>query len=380
MKATTLASWEGRLRPLITQLPPKTVVSRYSQGRLDFLARLKEEIPYETYSPPEEFSRELWGIRFRSPIMNSAGMFKNGECYEMVARQGAGAYLGGTGTWNPRKGNEKDGIYLPFVPYPKSRSASNWLGLPNDGDVVNSRRAEQLERVAGTPIGWSVMGSPDLQGEEKLRYLVQGMRHYEYAGVDFLEINESCPNTNHCRPQDDDMANRLKYVKEHFLDKRTVSETGRFRTVPVIVKFSNDTQVKQIPPLLDLLFELGYDGVNFGNTSTDYQKRRELIHPSERALYDFFTTSKEFGVGGGVSGKPLKESSLKLTTCAAINYLRAGPPSQEFHIIRTGGIETIEDIIESERAGISLNQWFTGYFENFAKHGHDVYRKLFEPV
>jgi len=124
MKATTLASWESKLRPLIAKLPPRTVISRYSSGRLAFLAKLKEDVPSETFIPPKELSRELWGIKFRSPIMNAAGIFKNGECYEMVARQGAGAYLGGTGTWNPRRGNEKEDIYLPFVPYPLSHSTS----------------------------------------------------------------------------------------------------------------------------------------------------------------------------------------------------------------------------------------------------------------
>ncbi len=366
MKATTLATWERRLRPFVTKLPPQIVVSRYSQGRLDFLAKLKEEIPSETYVPPENLSRELWGIRFRAPIMNSAGMFKNGECYEMVAKQGAGAYLGGTGTWNSRRGNEKNGVYLPFVPYPRSHSASNWLGLPNDGDEVNSQRASKLERIAGTPVGWSIMGSPDFQGEEKLRYLVEGMKLYAQSGVDFLEINESCPNTAHGRPQDDDLANRLRYVKEHFLDQRT-------RRLPVVVKFSNDTQVEQAPTLLDLLFELEYDGVNFGNTSTAYIQRREIIDPNEGKLFDFYTQT----FGGGVSGKPLRESSLELAG-RAVEYARAGSPSQEFHVIRTGGIETWDDIQDSERAGVSLAQWYTGYFENFAKHGHDVYRQLFE--
>ena len=366
MRATTLASWERKLRPLVTRLPPQTVVSIYSSGRLNFLTKLKEEVPSESYAPPEDLNRELWGIRFRAPIMNSAGMFKNGECYEMVARQGAGAYLGGTGTWNPKRGNKKNGIYLPFVPYPKSHSASNWLGLPNDGDEVNSQRAQQLERIADTPIGWSIMGSPDFHGEEKLRYLVEGMRLYERAGVDFLEINESCPNTPHGRPQDDDMANRLTYVKENFLDQRT-------RRLPVVVKFSNDTEAEQLPALLDILFELGYDGVNFGNTSTAYDRRKEKLDPTERKLFDFYTQT----FGGGVSGRPLRESSLELAG-RAVEYVRAGSPSQEFHVIRTGGIETWNDIQESERAGISLNQWYTGYFENFAKPGHDVYRELFE--
>ena len=373
MKATTLANWESKFRSILTKFPPKIVISKYSQGRLDFLEKLKETVPSpsEIYIPPEELSRELWGINFRSPIMNAAGMFKNGECYQMVGGQGAGAYLGGTGTINPRKGNEKLGIYLPFVPYPKSHAASNFLGLPNDGDRINSLRAAEsrrLHKIDNFPIGWSVMKSSDKEEGEKLKFLVSSMLLYDEAGVDFLEINESCPNTEGGSPQDDDLSNRLKYVKEHFLDQRT-------RRLPVVVKFSNDTEVEQLPALLDLLFELDYDGVNFGNTSTDYSRRRKLIHDGEHKLYDFFTINEDFGVGGGVSGRPLKESSLELAS-RAVEYLKAGKPSQEFHIIRTGGIETWDDIQQSEQAGISLNQWYTGYFESFANHGHDVYREL----
>ena len=372
MRTTTLTKLERRLRPLLTRLPPQIAVSKYSSGRLKFLNSLKNEIPEKKYTPPEDLSRELWGIKFRSPIMNSAGMFKNGECYEMVAKQGASAYLGGTGTWNQRSGNKKEGIYLPFVPYSKSHAASNWLGLPNDGDEINSQRVAQLETIADCPIGWSVMGSPDLQGEEKLRYLVKGMNLYEQAGVDFLEINESCPNTEQGNPQEDELANRLQYIKEHFLDRRMFTDTDRLREIPVIVKFSNDTEIEQLPALLDILFELGFDGVNFGNTSIDYIKRRELIDPSERRLFDFYTQT----FGGGVSGRPLRESSLELAS-RAVEYLNQGRPSQEFHVTRTGGIETWEDIQKSLDAGISLCQWYTGYFENFAREGHDVYKELF---
>jgi len=212
------------------------------------------------------------------------------------------------------------------------------------------------------------MGSPDFQGEEKLRYLVRGMMRYEKAGVDFLEINESCPNTAHGKPQDDEIANRLKYVSDNFMAQLK-------RRLPVIVKFSNDTESEQVPALMDLLFELQYDGINFGNTSTDYAKREILIDKRERRLYRYFTTDDSFGVGGGVSGRPLKESSLELAG-TAVQYLKEGKPSQEFHVIRTGGIETLKDIQESNDAGISMNQWYTGYFENFSKVGHRVYQEI----
>lgn len=297
--------------------------------------------------------------------MNAAGMFKNGECYEMVAQQGAAAYLGGTGTRNPRRGNDKNGIHLPFVAYRKSGAASNFLGLPNDGDEINADRAARIQRIAGCPVGWSVARSPDFQGEKQLDRLVASMWLYEQAGVDFLEMNESCPNTGHAG-DDGGLAQRLVYVREHFLAQRK-------RRLPVIVKFSTDTNPAQIQELLDLLFALRYDGVNFGNSSTAYGARKTGIDQKEQRVYDYFTTT----FGGGVTGRPLKESSLELAARAA-EHVKSGPPAHEFHVIRTGGIETRADIEATNRAGISLNQWFTGYFERFAEHGHDVYRRMFE--
>jgi len=196
------------------------------------------------------------------------------------------------------------------------------------------------------------------------------MKLYEKAGVDFLEMNESCPNTHVLRDSAKydliGLKLRLRYVRDNFLDQRE-------RKIPVIVKLSNDTSLAHLPEILDILFELGYDGVDFGNASIAYDKRRELIDLDERKLFDFY--KKTFG--GSVSGRPLKESSLELAS-NAVKYVGFGPPSQEFHVTRTGGIETLEDIKESEKAGISLNRWFTGYFENFAKHGHEVYSKLLD--
>jgi len=64
MKATTIAKWENMLRPLLTKLPPKTVVSQYSAGRLDFLSKLKDEIPSEIYTPSQQLEREFcWNVQ-----------------------------------------------------------------------------------------------------------------------------------------------------------------------------------------------------------------------------------------------------------------------------------------------------------------------------
>jgi dihydroorotate dehydrogenase len=285
----------------------------------------------------------------------------------MIAKQGAGFYLGGTGTWDARLGNTRGGIHLPFAIYPRSHAASNSLGLPNDGDKENAGRAVYLERTPGCPVGWSVMGSSSLKDEEKLPCLVDGMRLYDAAGVDFLELNESCPNTDHGKPQDNGLVDRLHYIAQHFLSHRRHT-----RRMPVVVKFSNDTHPQQVPALVELLINFGFDGVNFGNTSTAYPRYHQIIDPAEQKLFDYYTTT----FGGGISGRPLRDISLALSA-AAVKAVQEKKPKQDFHVIRTGGVETWEDVQASLDAGVALVGWFTGYFHGFGKHGHDVYKNLY---
>jgi dihydroorotate dehydrogenase len=306
---------------------------------------------------------------------NGAGLFKNGEGYPLTVAQGAGWYLAGTTTGQPWAGNRWGfrglGVAQPFAPYPRSAAASNWLGLPNDGTPAVAQRLETMlrhGRQEGVPVGASVAATPGLDEEARLAELVAGMAAYGAAGVDFLEINESCPNTAEGRPQDSSLARRLEVVGERFLRQRT-------RPLPVIVKLSCDTPLEQLPDLLALLVKAGFDGINFGNTSCDYPGLRPALDPRERRLYDFFT--RRFG--GGVSGRPLRARSLELVRTAA-EILAAKPPPQEFHVLRTGGVESGEDVAASLAAGASLCGWYTGYFEGLSRHGHGVYRAILEDL
>lgn len=366
----TLARWDSRLRPLLVRLPPAFAVRLYSRGRRGFLERLCAERP-EPYEPPAELARTLWGLSFRSPLGNAAGMFKNGQGYELSWRQGAGYYLAGTTTWRPRPGNRAAGVAQPFAPYPRSGAASNWLGLPNDGDEAVAARVARIERRPGFPLGVSTAAAPGVPEDEALEGLLRGLDGFERAGADFLEVNESCPNTENgvpVREEWDGLMRRLERVADGFLARRR-------RPLPVIVKFSVDTDPAEVPALVDALAELGFDGVDFGNTSTDYDDLRDAIAAPERPLYDHFR--RRFG--GGVSGRPLRQRSLTLARAAA-SHLRERPPGREIHVIRTGGVENGRDLAASEAAGAALSGWFTGYFEAFAHHGHGLYRALYEGV
>lgn len=368
--AETLARLDAAVRPLTMNLPAKATVSLYSRMRKPFMHRFFHEQP-AAWQPPPEYAQTLWGISFRLPLFNAAGMFKNGEGYAVVAAQGAGAYMAGTTTAIARMGNSKKGIEHPFAPYPHSAAASNWLGLPNRGHAAVASILSHISKVPGCPVGASLSSEPTQQGREALQSLVEGLKQYEQAGVDFLELNESCPNVvadGHTPLKDKldtALVERLEYVHRHFLQQRQ-------RPIPLIVKLSNDTDPALVPALVDILTSLGFGGVNFGNTSTRYALHRSKLDARDTRVFDYFTTT----FGGGLSGSILKQDSLLLAGEAA-RYIPQNL-REEFHVIRTGGVEQWQDVQQAQQQGIALCQWYTGYFEQFAHHGHQVYKKIIE--
>ena len=373
MKPETLARWESKIRPAIVSLgSPHQVTKLYSAGRKDFLAQLAEERP-PIVRGSIVLQRTLWGLDFRSPIINAAGMWKNGRGYDVSFYQGAGGFLGGTTVWNDRIGNVKDGIENPFAPFPRSGMAGNSIGLRNSGDPEVAEWYENKIRVPDFPLGHSVMGSPDIKDRvEKIDRLVDGMRLYEEAGVDWLENNWSCPNTEEDRPDFDALERDVIEVNRYFLRNRS-RKYGR--VVPVVAKLSNDIPLSDVPRYVDMFIDYGYDGLNIGNTSTNYESLRHSVHPKERRLFDYFIST----FGGGFSGSALKNTSALLCK-AAVDRVEERKPDREFHIFRTGGIEGAEDLIISDEIGVSMNQWFTGYFEQFAQHGHKVYEQLYKKL
>ncbi|HPD32845.1 MAG TPA: hypothetical protein P5545_00535 [Bacteroidota bacterium] len=370
MFVETLAKLDYSLRSITTKLPPSCIIHIYSYGRRWFLNRLYNSPPKEKISIPEKYRQKIFGIEFQSPIFNAAGIFKEGNGYELAYRQGAGAFLIGTVTPNYRKGNRKNSFYLPFIPLPNSGTALNWLGLPNTGFDEVANRVQHIEKHTGCPIGVSIAADPIAKGLDALQGVLRGFEIFSNTQADFIELNESCPNVPHEHSQnsnsiiDEKLIERLEWISSNFLKKKS-------RLLPVIVKFSVDTNYEQVPELVRLLVDLGYDGINFGNTSTDYEYYSQFLKGREKSNFQYFTQK----FGGGFSGELLKNRSLELCKIAK-QSLTELYPKDEFIVIRTGGISTKEDFKASLENSISLNQWFSGYFENFAKYGHNLYAKI----
>ena len=365
----TFARIEYQFRPLLAYLPADFTTKLASFGKSNFIKNFVEDIPKEETVFSKDQSVKLWDIRFNSPLFNAAGMFKIGKGYNVVAKQGAGAFLAGTTTYRSREGNIKDGVTHPFLPFPRSQAAINWMGLPNPGHEVVAKRLSQIEKVKACPVGISLSYDSVDSKEIALKNMVLGLEMYDKANVDFIEINESCPNvegksvSNNLEPE---LVERLEYISKNFISKLN-------RNLPVIVKLSNDTNINQVEDLVRILTDLNYSGVNFGNTSTRYNELESQIRKKEKHLFYYFYNT----FGGGLSGEPLKQTSLELAS-KAIQSVEKISPSNEFHVIRTGGISSISDIEDSIRNGIKLNQWYTGYFKNFGRYGHQLYKKILE--
>lgn len=368
-KVEKLAKFDKVSRKLLTNLPNNYYISFYSNQKKKFIRDFANDYINFELQKIYTSSVKLWDLEFKMPLFNSAGMFKKSEGYYTVAMQGAGAWLAGTYTTKKRIGNFKNGVLHPFIPLPNSGVAINWMGLPNEGIEIAAKNISQLQKFNNTPIGVSVSADPGHNPLEILNDLVNGLFLLEKANVDFIELNESCPNVTDGHTikndvLDPDLIQRMEFISQHFLSKRN-------RNLPLILKLSNDTSAELIPIFIDAAIELGFDGLNLGNTSTNYPKAKEFLNNKERKMFNYFTNS----YGGGVSGKNLKNIS-KILCKLANDYLQNKKINKEFHIIRTGGIEDASDLIESEKIGIKLNQWYTGYFKNFGIYGHSVYSEL----
>lgn len=365
-----LTKFDNFARPLVLKLPSYFPTYIYSYGRKVFLNKLFHSIPNEKVKLPPENKQEFLGLEFQSNLFNAAGIFKEVYGYELCYRQGAGAFLIGTITPKPRDGNKKYGIKHPFIPLQKSQTAINWMGLPNVGIDEAFLRIQKIEKKIGCPIGLSVSAQPDSEPVKAIEELIESLKKIEHSQVDFIELNESCPNVIHSHSEhkignlDKSLVDRLESISNNFLVKRK-------RNLPVFVKFSNDTEPSQVGELIQLLTTLKFDGINFGNTSTNYSEIRERLQVVDIKNFDYFTNH----FGGGVSGAVLREKSFTLSKIA-IKEIERMDSSANFLIIRTGGIESNADLTASNDIGVSLNQWFTGYFDAFSRYGNDCYLKV----
>jgi dihydroorotate dehydrogenase len=274
--------------------------------------------------------REVMGIRFPNPVGLAAGLDKDGEYIDALARLGFGFIEIGTVTPRPQPGNPRPRLFR----LPAARAVINRLGFNSEGVdrlVENVRRARyrgvlgiNIGKNADTPIG---RAADD--------YLACLRKVYPLAS--YVTVNISSPNTRDLRQLQQDAAldGLLGALK---------AEQGRLadahgKQVPLAVKLAPELDAAQIDAIAGLLRRHRVEAAIATNTTTARDGVTGMAHAGE---------------AGGLSGAPIMERSTRILheLCRALQG--------EIPVIGVGGIMSGPDARAKTAAGAGLVQLYTG--------------------
>ena len=351
----SLSHLDGRVRPSLARVvPANSFVAMYSLARSPMLQLLaKERLALDVPSFPVEFG----DLHFRNDLGNAAGYDKDGELLPLNYLMGAGFAVVGTVLIAPNDGNHLSSSMEvnPWTPLPASHGAINSLGLPSKGvdDVVRNiggfREGYQPDDF---PIGASVMGHPKQEGEEKLEGTVDCLRRL-LPYVDFVEVNESCPNVHH-----DAGGDTLEYRMGKLVSARDSYQSQTGRKVPLLVKLGSFGDPEHT---VQFFTGMGVDGLVGVNTQKNYEELRKRVSERDRRIFDHYTGRHK----GGVSGEPIRDFAYEQIRATAEEIRRQDSPLKLIHV---GGIRTHEGMQKSRDLGdpVVLREWYTGMMEVMA--------------
>ncbi len=283
---------------------------------------------YKTEDPRLE--RHLFGLRFPNPVGLAAGFDKEARLYQSMAHFGFGHVEVGTVTPLAQKGNPTPRLFR----LPKDQALINRMGFNNDGMLAFAK--ELRKRKASIVVGGNIGKNTLTPNQDAVKDYLACFREL-FELVDYFVVNISCPNIKNMS-QLQEKSGLLEILQAIQNDNKS-----RPSPRPVLLKISPDLSEPQLDEVLEIVEEAGLDGIVATNTSTG----REGLRTSSEEV-------EAFGQGG-LSGRPLREKSLR-----SIAYLhkRSGA---KVPIIGLGGIMTARDALDTLAAGASLVQIYTGF-------------------
>ena len=306
-------------RPLLFSLDPETA-HRVTLQLAGFL-------PYAAVPPCPV--RAL-GLQFPNPVGLAAGLDKNAERIDALAKLGFGFIEVGTVTPRPQAGNPRPRLFR----LPQAQALINRFGFNNVGvdaflrNVVRSR----YRGILGINIGRNADTPPERAADDYEMCLDKVYSHASYVAV-----NISSPNTRGLRDlqQKDQVENLLARLS--IRRERLAERHGKH--VPLVLKVAPDLVPGQVSGIANAVRRHGIEGVIATNTSVSRDGVEGLPHANE---------------AGGLSGKPLRERATRVLK------LLESELRNEATLIGAGGIFTQSDAREKIAAGASLVQLYTG--------------------
>jgi len=267
----------------------------------------------------ERLNVEAFGQSFDNPVGVAAGFDKNATVPTVLASLGFGfAEVGGV-TAEPQTGNARPRMFR----LREDEAIINRMGLNNDGADVVGERLKNTD--APFPLGVNIaksehVGTADAPADYRYTY------ERVAAGGDFFVVNVSCPNSQ-----------GFEELQNREAMEAILTELQDAGAAPLLVKLSPDLPEPAVEDTLDLVTELGLDGVVATNTSTE----RPASLRSPNAVEQ-----------GGLSGKPIENTATEMVRFVAERV--------DVPVVGVGGVSTPEGAYRKIRAGASLVQLYTG--------------------
>ncbi len=287
-------------------------------------------LPGVCFSKPKHITLNTMGLEFTHPVGLAAGLDKNGEHLEALAKLGFSFIEVGTVTPRPQPGNPKPRLFR----IPQAEAIINRMGFNNQGVdalVANVQRAN-YQGILGINIGKN-KDTPLNQAADDYLYCLRKV----YLHASYVTINISSPNTPALRQlqQGDYLNDLLSQLREEQLQLADIHQ----RYVPLVVKLSPDETDEELKKMADIILSYGIEGIIATNTTCARNAVHNLPYGSEE---------------GGLSGKPLTGQS---THCLQVLKSVVG---NEICLIAAGGIDNPVVAAEKLAAGASLLQVYTG--------------------
>lgn len=311
-------------RPLLFSLDPESA-HNFTLQSLHLAGKLLPAGQPQAADPVE-----VMGLQFPNRIGLAAGLDKNGEALDGLARLGFGFIEIGTITPRPQPGNPRPRMFR----LPEVRGIINRMGFNNHGvdALIAHVRAAKFRGILGINIGKNFDTPIEHAADDYLACLEK-----VYALASYVTVNISSPNTKNLRQLQgeselDDLLGRLKAAQTRLADTH-----GRY--VPMTLKIAPDLEDAQLTNIADALRRHRIDAVIATNTTVARDQVQGIRHGNEQ---------------GGLSGAPVFEASTTVVRKLAQAL------GDELPIIAAGGVLEGTQARAKLDAGAKLVQLYSG--------------------
>lgn len=325
--------YKSFIRPVLFRFPPE-VAHNMATSVVGALAHLpNQSLFFRDLLKLPDIPTRCFGVDFPNPIGLAAGMDKRASALPVWESMGFGFSEMGGVTQHEQPGNPGPRMFR----VQSHQALINRMGFNNPGaDAVVEQLEEFMDRELwpSHPVGFNL-------GKSKITALEKAYGDYLYSFrklrkfADFFVVNVSSPNTEGLRSLQD------KKSLRRILETLTAENAAVSARVPLLVKISPDLEDRELADIIELVLELGLDGIVATNTTTS---RPTLPKKPPVPAY------KE---AGGLSGAPIEERANEV-----IRFIYQSSKGK-IPIIGVGGVRDIESLLNKFRSGASLVQIYT---------------------